>query len=72
MIMRNVKICPISGYFVTLHDVNCCITVLQQCKCNCNFYHISFLSIYTYITKYWGVKRKSNVEQIVFTKNDQL
>jgi hypothetical protein len=69
MTMHNVTTCPISGYDVMLHDVNCYIIVLQQCKYTCKFYYMSFLSIHQ--SKNWMVKRyEGNVEQTGFTKDE--
>jgi hypothetical protein len=42
--MHNVTTCPSTRYVVTLHGINCYITVLQQCKFTLKFHYIYLIS----------------------------
>jgi hypothetical protein len=45
MTMHNVRTSPSTGHFIALHEVNCYVNVLQQCKCAFKFYYIYVISI---------------------------
>jgi hypothetical protein len=43
--MHNVTTFPNKGYLITLPEVNCYITVLQECKFTFKFYYICLIII---------------------------